>query len=112
MYSEMVEVKEDLEQHGNIMAIKMKDLREAHGTDALGSTVVKEISQKLDTLGIKHKPDKLPQRQHHWVLIYKQADELSRAIFTPSADSNKVLEKTLGAKDEETIQKIRELVNK
>lgn len=92
----------------------MKDLRVANGASTLGRIVVQNISKELETLGIKHYPNTLPQDQHRWALIYKQADEaweLVKAIFEPSADSNKVLQKDLGAKDGETIQKIRELVN-
>ncbi len=48
----------------------MLTLRELHGLKRLGKHVVEEISKKLENLGLRHNPEKLPLSQNETVKLF------------------------------------------
>ncbi|MFC9948957.1 hypothetical protein [Streptomyces pratensis] len=99
----MEALAEQVEAAGGFMKIGMRDIRTAHGTQKLGSGVVREIHAKMAAAGLGHVghrgPD-LPTSQAEFVWVY--------SLNGPVADLIKAVKESDDA--EKTILQIRELV--
>ena len=82
-----------------ISTISMFTLREVHGTERLGVNVVKQISEKLNEVGIAHEPWELPTDQSAIVLLFEKKSVLGRVLHLISNI------------DEETDEKIYKLID-
>src|SRR5258708_1698654 len=98
---------------GNVMTIEMAKLRDIHSAGKLGVHVAENISAKLDSLGMGHLPEVLPQTQWEGVRIYVRGSAVGKLIdATRKIDSanDRILRAMANNEDSETVKKIRELV--
>lgn len=111
--SNFQKVADLVEQQGGCMTIKMELLRDIHGVDRLGVHVRKNISQQLESVGLKHYPQELPQYQWDEVRLTKAGspvDRLIRAVLTPGEANDEVIRKAVGNDAEAVLSRVRELV--
>ena len=110
------EIKQRVEENGNVVTLTMEELREAHGAARLGVNVRAEISSTLAGMGLGHIPEELPTYQNGLVRVYKNGTpigELIRIVLTPGEQNDSKLTTqfgTGGVDHAAIVQKIRELV--
>ena len=110
------QIKDAVEKNGNVKTVTMKDLRDAHGTLKLGSTVREQISAELAGMGLGHIPQVLPNNQDELVRVYKHGTpigELIDTVLKPGPLNDNKLSAQFGGEDVDNaaiVQKIRELV--
>ena len=110
------EIKDAVEKNGNVMTVTMKELRDAHGSGALGVHVREQISSELAGLGLGHIPEVLPSYQDESVRVYKHGTtigELIDTVLKPGQQNDKKLSEQFGGGGVDyagIVQKIRELV--
>lgn len=115
MATTMAELRQEIEANGNVMTMKMEDLRDMHGAGKLGIHVRTNISKSLRGAGLDHKPDPLPEYQDRNVRVFKQGTavaDLIDAATTPSVEHDEELRQAAGGEASETLDRIRELVCK
>jgi len=122
----MEEIKENVENNGNVLTLSMKELRDACGFKKLGSDVCKKIAQNLADIGLGHVPKELPNSQDEPVRLYTRntkVGQLIERVVSPNKQHDLTLLENFGTQGSDsdkiikqnkeyaaTIQKIRELV--
>ncbi|HWO99316.1 MAG TPA: hypothetical protein VNL74_01650 [Methylococcus sp.] len=110
------EIKQDIENNGNVLTINMEVLRDAIGAGKLGVNVRNDISRALAGMGLGHIPQVLPTYQHEQVRLYKRGTavgELIDTVLTPGQQNDQKLVERLGEEQPDfaaIVQQIRELV--
>ena len=110
------QIKNNVENNGNVLTISMEQLREAHGAAKLGVHVRDQISATLAGMGLGHVPIDLPSYQHEFVRLYKRGTEVGQHIETvlnPGEQNDKKLIERFTAESTDyasIVEKIRELV--
>lgn len=110
------EIKNDVENNGNVLTVTMEQLREAHGVAKLGVHVRDQISSTLAGMGLGHVPPDLPSYQHELVRLYKRGTEVGQHIETvlnPGEQNDKKLVERFATESADyasIVDKIRELV--
>lgn len=111
------EIKEEVENNGNVLTVTMERLRNAHGSAKLGVHVRTEISSQLAGLGLGHVPKSLPTYYHEQVRLYKRGTpvgDLIETVLASGEQNDKKLVDELGESDVNyaaVIEQIRELVS-
>jgi len=98
---------------GGVVNIEMMKLRDIHGAGKLGVHVAQNISDKLNSLGMGHQPEVLPQQQSEQVRIFIRGSavgKLIEAARTIDSGSNRILREAANNEDSQVVKKIRELV--
>lgn len=110
------EIKQTVEEKGNVATLSMIELRDAVGKDKLGVNVRDEISKTLAGLGLGHVPRELPSYQHEAVRLYKRGTvvgDFIETVLNPGEQSDRKIREQLSASEAkyvEIIEAIRELV--
>jgi hypothetical protein len=110
------EIKQSVENNGDLLTFTMETLREAHGVGRLGIKVCPEISKVLAGMGLGHIPQELPPSQNEQVRLYKRGTpvgELIDTVLAPGESNDKKLVDQIGDSATDyaiVIEKIRELV--
>lgn len=69
-----------VESNQGIYRITVETLRQLEGRQRVGKHILKEIEEKLRTLGLGHLPRELPNRQQQPVLLYRLGTPVSDVI--------------------------------
>jgi hypothetical protein len=110
------ELKQQVEDSGNLKTFSMEVLREAHGSGKLGVHVRSEISKTLAGMGLGHVPQELPSYQHEQVRLYKRGTHIGETIDTVLApgehNDRKLVElfPETGTDQSSVIEEIRKLI--
>lgn len=107
------ELGELVEGNGDVLTIKMEQLRDVHGAGKLGVHVRAGISDNLRQHGLGHFPPELPNYQWDEVRVYKQGTPVGRlieAVLAISTSNDDVIREMAGSDASATLVKIRELV--
>jgi len=110
------EIKQTVEDNGNLKTFTMETLREAHGSGRLGLHVRSEISRTLAGMGLGHVPQDLPTYQHEQVRLYKRGTpvgQLIETVLAPGEQNDRKLVEQFAQPDTDyasIIEQIRELV--
>jgi hypothetical protein len=102
-----------VQSNGDVLTIRMEQLRHVHGAGKLGVHVRAGISDSLRQHGLGHYPPELPNYQWDEVRIYKQGTPVGRlieAVLSVSANNDEVVREMAGSDASATLVKIRELV--
>ena len=112
------ELKEDVENNGNVLTLTMESLRDAYGASKLGVHVCAGIRKTLAGIGLGHVPQELPLYQHEQVRLYKKGTDVGDLIDTvliPGPQNDQSLaERFTNAEGQDyvaIVQAIRELVS-
>jgi len=111
------EIKNQVENSGDIISLTMSDLRDATGKDKLGVHVKAQISKTLAGMGLGHIPQELPSYQHESVRLYKRGTpigELIEIVLQPGESNDRKLKEQFAEEKIDyasIIEQIRELVN-
>lgn len=100
-----------VESNQGVHRVTMETLRQLEGRQRVGKHILKEIEDKLRTLGLGHLPEELPNRQQQTVLLYRfgtPASEAIRAVRkgrteSPSDSAFRVLHRLNTLPDPETV---------
>jgi len=106
------DLAEQTAARGDVLNVEMK-LRDIHGAGKLGVHVAQNISDRLNSLGMGHFPEVLPQQQWEQVRIYIRGSavgKLIEAALTINSSSNRTLRDAANNEDSQVVKKIRELV--
>ncbi len=98
---------------GGAVTVPAETLRDAHGAGRLGVHVRSNISRELQSRGLAHYPDPLPDAQGAPVRVYRQGSDAARligAVLNPSTQSDEIIRQEVGGEAQATLDKIRELV--
>lgn len=60
-----------VENHHGVFRVTMETLRRLEGRQRVGKHILSSIEDKLNTLGLGHLPQELPNRQQQTVLLYR-----------------------------------------
>jgi len=110
------EIKQKVEQNGNVVTLTMEELRNAHGAYKLGVNVRAEITNILAGMGLGHIPEVLPTYQNELVRLYKKGTpigDLITVVLNPGEQNDTKLTgqfATPGTDYAAIVQKIKELV--
>jgi len=98
---------------GGAVTVSAETLRDAHGAGRLGVHVRSNISRELQSRGLAHYPDPLPDAQGARVRVYRQGSDAARvigAVLNPSTQSDEIIRELVGGEAPATLEKIKELV--
>ncbi len=110
------EIKQSVENNGNLRTFTMEPLRNAHGFERLSRRACLDISKVLAGMGLGHVPQELPLFQHEQVRLYKrgtQVGDLIETVLAPGELNDKKLIDQIGDATDDyatIVEKIRELV--
>jgi hypothetical protein len=107
------DLAEQTAARGGVLNVEMMKLRDIHGAGKLGVHVAQNISDRLNSLGMGHFPEVLPQQQWEQVRIYIRGSavgKLIEAALTINSSSNRTLRDAANNEDSQVVKKIRELV--
>ena len=107
------ELRQNVEQNGNVVTVTMGALRDAHGAGKLGVHVRAAISKELAGRGLGHYPDPLPEYQEQVARIYKLGSpvaDIIDAVLEPTPSHDEELRQAVSGDAQEKINRIRELV--
>lgn len=113
MFSDLDEIKKEVESSGNVLTLPMAEVRDAYGAHRLGIHVRANITKALRGLGLDHFPPLLPDRHREPVRIYKlgtPAADLIEAVLSPTEESDDALREWLGGDATSVLEQVRELV--
>ncbi len=102
-----------VEENGNVLTTRMRDLRDAHGAGKLGIHVRDAISKELAGRGLGHYPNPLPEYQEFPARIYKlgsPAADLIDAVLQPSEAHDAEIQEAVSGDAQEIMNRVRELV--
>lgn len=77
------ELLSTVEQNSGVIKVPMATLRQLEGRQRVGKHILSAIEDKLETLGLGHLPEELPNRQQQSVVLYRSgtpAAELIQAV--------------------------------
>ena len=105
-----------VDKSGSVLAVTMGQLRVVHQAGKLGVTVVANIHDRLESLGLGHAPSDLPRDQSAWSLIFRKGSAVARLISAAHYIDEKSATtlREFASKDSrasETLEKIKELVS-
>lgn len=112
-YKNLEELRDKVENSGDVLSVTMLELRNAYGAQRLGTVVRENISADLAGLGIGTFPDELPDYQEEHVRVYKRgsaAATLIEAVLEPNPKSDERIRAAARKEGEEVLRRIRELV--
>jgi len=112
-FSSYKELRDLVEGNGDVLTIRMEQLRDVHGAGKLGVHVRAGISDSLRQQGLGHYPPELPNYYWDEVRIYRQGTPVGRlieAVLSVSANNDEVVREMAGSDASATLVKIRELV--
>lgn len=69
-----------VENNSGVYRVTMETLRQLEGRQRVGKHILKEIEEKLRTLGLGHLPQELPNRQQQPVLLFRFGSPASEVI--------------------------------
>lgn len=100
-----------VESNQGVHRVTMETLRQLEGRQRVGKHILKEIEEKLATLGLGHLPEELPNRQQQPVLLYRLGTPASEAVQairnglteSPSESAFRVLHRLNALPDPETV---------
>lgn len=107
------DVKDAVEQNGNVLSVKVETLRLAYGAGKMGKHVASSISAELAGLGINHSPDTLPIYSHEKVRLFKSGSrvaEIIAAVMALEDEDDELLREVATGEDAAVVRRIRELV--
>lgn len=107
------ELKAEVEENQGVLTVDMRTLRDIHGAERLGINVRDNIHRELAGYGLSHFPRNLPDSQHAYARVYKQGSpvaELILAVLDADPQKDGVIRKAATSDGEETLRKIRELL--
>lgn len=112
-YTDLDELRSDIEDNGDLLALEMWEVRDAYGADRLGRIVRQNIAKELHGRGLASFPRELPDRQGEVVRVYKVGTpvaELIEAVLSPSDDGDDRLRDAAAGEASKQLQEIRETV--
>lgn len=92
-----------VEENQGIHRVTVETLRQLEGRQRVGKHILKEIEDKLRTLGLGHLPRELPNRQQQSVLLYR--------LGTPASDVIQAVENGLTEQTSEATYKALHRLN-
>jgi hypothetical protein len=107
------ELRRRVEDDGGVHATRAQVLRDIEGAGRLGSNVRADISRKLESRGMAHLPEELPQYQEEEVVIYLRDSAVApvvQAVLNPSQSTAVILRQLADNGAQDTIRKIRQLI--
>jgi hypothetical protein len=110
------EIKQKVEQSGNVVTLTMEELRNAHGALKLGVNVRAEMTSTLAGMGLGHVPEVLPTYQNELVRLYKKGtpvgDLIATVLMPGEQNDTKLVNQFAGTGTDYAgiVQKIKELV--
>lgn len=111
-FADLDQVKNEVENHGNVLTVTMGELRDAYGAGKLGANVVENIRKSLAGLGIAVSPDPEAE-QAQKVRLYKLGTpvaDLITAVTTPGPVEDDVIRRQIDEAAEELLKRVREIV--
>jgi len=111
------EVKQKVEENGNLTTLTMEELRDVMEVSRLGVHIRDSISRKLAGIGLGHIPRNLPSYQHEQVRIYKRGTtigDLIDQVMSPGQQNDRKLAEQFSEEPidyAEIVAKIREIVS-
>jgi len=112
-FESLEQIRDAVEQNGDILTLKMQEVRDAYGAGRLGVHVRDNIKKALAGLGMATYPEELPDWQEHEVRIYKQgsaAADLIDAVLHPSESHDHEIREAVSGDTQDVLDQIRELV--
>lgn len=112
-YDDLVSYVRDNE---DLVCIEMGALRDAHGAGKLGTNVVYNIKQRLESFGLDSFPNELPTDQWKMVMIFRKsstASDIINAVRSTSQDGVKIVKQFAGRNSDivDKFRRIQEIVN-
>lgn len=117
--SDFDELNEAVKGNGDLLTIRVRELRDIHGAERLGSIVRENISKELEARGIGHFPEELPANQYEFVRLFKKGTpvgQLIGAVTCLDGDENEVaasealVKERAASESQKVLDKIRELL--
>lgn len=78
--SDWTELLSAVESNQGVHRVRMETLRRLEGRQRVGKHILKDIEDKLATLGLGHLPKELPNRQQQCVLLYRVGTPASSLV--------------------------------
>jgi hypothetical protein len=113
MFQSLEDIKQEVENNGNVLTLPVAEVRDAYGAQRLGVHVRANISKAMRGLGLGHYPQDLPDRRREPVRIYKlgtPAADLIEAVLSPSEESDEAIRERSSGEATKVLGDIRELV--
>lgn len=107
------ELRDLVDDSGNVLTCHMWDLRDLQGRDTLGSRVVKNISDELDRVGLGHVPLELKPSGGEKVRLFTRGSEVGDLIVKalyPGEAQDEGLRKRVQSSADQKLKEIREIV--
>jgi hypothetical protein len=99
--------------NGDVLTVRVGDVRDAFKYGRLGIHVRTEISKRLGGLGIAHYPPEVPDWQEIPIRLYRMGTpiaDLIDAVIQPTEKHDQELRDAVGGNNAEVINQIRALV--
>ena len=112
-YDDLAEIKEAVVANGNVLTVRMEDLRDAYGALRAGVNVRKDIAKKLAGVGLGHYPTELPAYQHEYVRLFtlgSPVHDLINAVLDPTEGNDEVLRSAAAGEASDVLAQVRALV--
>jgi len=112
-YNNLKEVRDEVEKHGDVLSLKVEELRVAYGAGRMGIHVATAISDELAGMGIGHWPADIPIYSYEWVRLYKLGSAVGKvmqAILDFGEDQDELLRQVATGEDAAIVRRIREIV--
>lgn len=107
------ELRELVEDSGNVLTCNMRDLRNLHGAKSLGSRVAQKIEDQLKRAGLGHVPLDLPTHGGQSVRLYTLGSEVGDLIVKalhPGDPQDESLRQRVEAGPAQKLKQIRKIV--
>lgn len=115
------ELKELVENNGNLITVSIKSLRDAQGANKLGKFVIEGIQDSLAKQGLSTFPKELPLLQSECVRIYSNGTAVSKLFdavtniqnwdhLNDNYESDQFIRETINNDAQATLNKIKQLV--
>ena len=113
--SRIESLKDELEENEGVMSVGMWKVRDACGFERLREHVVASISEKLELVGIRHVPRRLPMDQNATVRIYLRDSIAGRVIdaaLKPGDKNDEKLRELSAGGAQAKLDSIREILER
>jgi len=107
------ELREAVENEGDLLAVPMWVVRDAYGAERLGKIVRQNIATALANEGLGSVPMDVPDRQYEIVRIYRLGTGVAQiidAVLKPTTEGDVRLRSASSSEALQQINRIREIV--
>ncbi len=112
-FEDLSELREAVEQNGDLLALPMWSVRQAYGAERLGRVVRENIAKELSSVGLGTLPKELPSYQDDEVRVYRLGSgvaDLIDAVARPSSRGDARLREAASGDASTQLDQIREIV--